>query len=380
MKAKSLNILTLFLFLNSLPGHTKTPLHLSYEVRKNDTLSEILGWLGICPIWGKGSLIKKTAIINKETIKKNGHLIVPKKRILLPTFDLPQHEDYSISQDGLVTMRTTTPIYKCGLTKAMALPQRQIASQKESPLIKEDVVTDPEVIVVPTSEPSHEVNAPQIDDDESHGVLRIERDFYFSSLDLKDKLTGDTAQLLSRINNTSKIYWDQAWDDENKTFLFYKSGNQDYEPYENKFQGKKLGLLGFGMGYEKKLSQDFSLVLIGQVEEKPFLRALTVSSIILERAMIPSLELRPKLRLVSRKKLSLDAEGALSYLLPGETSNYKIESGFRMGAGLSVVQKIKDFEIKGMGFYNVENQNSKIMEKKMKELGISFGVSWSFGK
>lgn len=338
--------------------------YLRYEVRTNDTLSEILSGLGICPVWGQKSMIKKTTKLNKDLIKKHGHLIRTKRIITLPVTSLPENQDYALKSDLIVEFVSNSPRNKCKTIN------RQVAQvpQKRSTVI-------PSKIEEPITEERFLEEGPN-----SFGVLKIFEDVYFSAMDLTDKNSKDKAELLSRVNQATQVNWEQVWDEKNKSLLYYRSDKQSYDPFENKFSGKSLNLLAFGIGYERGLSKNSSLALSLGIQEKAFLRAINANSLKLERAMVPTMTLNYNHKLVSKGKFELFGDIGAALLMSTKTSNYSIKSGQRYGAGIAVVQKLKDFELKGRGFYNIENQDTSIMTKKMKELGVSISLSWSFGK
>ncbi|MCM2348378.1 MAG: hypothetical protein NDI69_00060 [Bacteriovoracaceae bacterium] len=219
-----------------------------------------------------------------------------------------------------------------------------------------------------------------VKDSDAFGILRATTDLFYSAMDVKDRTTGETAEILSRINHAYQFTWEQQWDKKNRTFLFYRTEKHSYEAIEDKMPTKTYNLQGFGVGYQRKLRDRLDLRFTGRIQERLFIRATSITDLKMERAMIPELNLAPIYNLYSKGPFSLYADLGLGYLMSSKTSNYNIKAGNRYFAGLSITQRIKDFQLLSRTYYSVENQDSSIMTKTTKDFGINLGVTWSFGK
>lgn len=337
--------------------------NLIYQVKKGDTVGEILASLGICPVWGKNNALAKTVAINRDVLKKNGNFVRPGKKIRLPVTSLPEHQDYQISPDGEVRFLTPTLSGNC--------LSGYIAQNRSDEQTREITSTTP-----PTEIPTETKE----EDSEAHGNLRVSTDIFYTSFDMTDSLTKEKAQINSRVNHAYQVAWEQQWDKNNHTFLFFRTEKQAYEAVADRMPTQSFNLNGFGFGYQKKMSERFDVKMSALAQERLFARSTNVVNLMLDRAMVTSLSVTPIYKFYSKGPFSLSADFGLGYLLSGKTSNYSIKSGYNYRAGLLLTQEIKDFVLFGRSYYGVENQDSSISQKTMKELGISAGLSWSFGK
>jgi hypothetical protein len=340
-----------------------TSSYITFTTRTGDTVGNVLDSLGACPIWGKGNNMAKTVALNQRLIKKNGNYVPPNVTIKLPISSLPESSEYIITAENELFFSVSNPTRKCR-------PARGVAQ------IEPDESVEPEKVVA-TIIPL----APSVEDDNAHyGALRISTDFFYSALHIKDKATEDEADILSSVNRAYQFSWEQLWDENNRSFLFYRSEKHNYEAIENKLPETSFNLQGFGFGYERSVSDRLNLRFTVRMQEKVFMHAVSLSELLLDRAMIPEIGISPIYQLYARGPLALYADLGISYLGSSKTSLYDISSGYKYSMGISLTQKIKDFELLGRSFYNIENQDSSIMEKTTRELGLSFGVVWSFGK
>lgn len=340
-----------------------------YKIKDGDTLSEILGNLGICPLWGNNKMIHKTAKLNPDSVKNNSNFILPKTQIKLPVKTLAQNDDYQISENNEVFFTVPRPEFKCGKGY-----QEQHKNKIEIRKIAQENLEEVPPLVVDELQRTTTVSPAQ-----SYGILRATTDFFYSAIDSVDTTTKDKAQILSRLNNAYQLAWEQQWDTKNNSFLFYRSEKHSYESVESKLPGKSFNLQGFGLGYDRKITDRLNLRAAFRLQEKLFIRATSITTLKMERAVIPEVTIGPTYLLYSKGPFDISGDLGLSYLLASQTSNFSIKSGHKYLTGIAVTQKIKDFHLIGRSYYSMEQQDSSIMTKKTKDLGISFGVAWSFG-
>lgn len=340
--------------------------HLSYRVKEGDTVGSVLGGLGLCPLWGPNRFTEKTIKLNSFVVKKNGNYLIPKSKILLPVESLEDHPDYEISETNEVSFTVIDPENKCTPGKTTGT-QRAIAKKNENE--KE-------------SELSSEENTlnQKTREESSYGILNAATDLFFSSLSIIDKTTQDTASLLSRTNQAYQLSWEQQWDTENKTFLQYRTEKHSYQGIENKISSQSVNLTGIGIGYERKLRDKLKMQFTLKGKEEIFILAKSLTNLELQKTMIPQFSLRPSYRLFSQGPFNLFGDLELKYLMSGKTSDYNIQNGYGYTFGLSLTQKVKYFDIYGRAFYGIENQDTSIIKKTTKILGIGIGLSWGFGK
>lgn len=357
----------LFCIILSAPSVLAAPpQYLTYTVKRGESLSEILSWLGICPLWGKKNKIAQTYELNTGIIKKRGNLIPSTKKINLPVTQLLENDEYEISNDNEVFFKHPSPILKCG-TNYIASKKNQIKIREIAQEVFLDKPHKDEVVQEPILE-------------NSFGVLRASSESFFSSMDVTDTNSKDKAEVLSRLNSAYQLAWEQQWDNKNKTFIFLRNEKINYEAIEERLPSKSYNLQGFGIGYEREVTSRIKLRSTFRTQERLFLRATSVSSLKMDRAAISEISLAPIYHLYTKGQFDLHGDLGLSYLMASKTSNYSIKAGQRYSLGLSITQRIRDFEISGRSFYSLESQDSSIMTKTSKDIGLSLGVSWSFGK
>lgn len=330
---------------------------LTYKIKSQDTLGGVLSGLAICPLWGRKNFVAKTIELNPGTIKKNGDFVHISKVIRLPVNYLPKNQDYEITETREVNFLSSNPVSKCEAS--------YVAPKNKPKEIQDKSPTTPEK---------------QNSSSDPYGSLKASTDFFYTSLDLTDVATKEKAQINSRVNNGFEFAWDQHWDTKNKTFLYYRSEKHAYEAVGDKMPSQKYTLQGFGLGYQRSITDRFDLRFTALSQERLFARSTSLVNLFLDRAMVNELAVTPVYKLYSRGPFNLYTDLGLSYLMSSKTSNYSIKSGSKVKGGLLLTQQIKDFVLFGRSYYGVENQDSSISQKTMKELGISAGLSWSFGK
>ncbi len=337
--------------------------YLTYTVVKGDTLGSILGGLGLCPLWGPNRFTQRTVRLNSSTIKNQGNYLAPKTKIKLPVETLEKNPDYEISATNEVSFTVINPQNKCD--KKGHTPISRSFAEKHEGESQDSIEVDKKDVVVEKS---------------GYGIIKATSDVFFSNLDVTDKQTQDTANLLSRTNHAYQLAWEQQWDSINKTFLYYRTEKHNYQGIDNKISAQSINLTGIGFGYEKRMSENFKLKLTLAGKEELFLIAKTISNLELQKAMIPQLSISPSYKIFARGPFTLFGDVELKYLSSGKTSDYKIQTGYGQTYGLSLTQKIKDFDLYGRSFYGIDYQDTSIAKKTTKILGIGFGISWGFGK
>lgn len=334
MKIQKLRLICFFLLsMHALPLSGQD-VHLTYKVKSGDTLSEILAGLNLSPLWRSHNYVMRTVELNPQLEKSGGHRIYPNQIIILPI-------------------------------KVTPLQQKRI----EGP----SLASDEEEEIGPRDQEDQKESL-------TFGRLNISYDFFYSAMDIKDTTTSDTANILSRVNSALQIAWEQQWDKANKSFLYYRSEKHDYESLQGRLKGKSFNLQGFGFGYERSMTESFDLRLKYQVQERLFVRATSMTDLVMEKSMIQEFELNPRYTLFSKGKFILTPDVSYAYLFPVKNDNYSIKRGQRYTAGLSLKHDIGEYSLMGRYFYGVEKQDTSIMTKTTKATGISVGIAWSFGK
>jgi hypothetical protein len=338
--------------------------YVSYKVQEKDTVGKILNNLGVCPLWGKGNNVEKTIKLNSYSISKNGAFIRPNLTIYLPVENLAANQDYEINSNNEVAFMNSNPTEKCrSKPMVLKLQKKEIASvnlgsseyQDEKPLI--------------LKKPTKKV---------TFGSLMAMTDFYFSALTVTDKESGAKAEIPSRLNRGIELAWLQYWDEINSTFLFFRSDQQQFEDAEGKLKDTSYNLFGFGVGYNRKINDKLSLRVLGQIQERLFTRATSVTTLVMDRVAVPEISIGPSYKLLEKNPFSLHADAGVAYLFNSKTSNYNVKSGRRYYMGLSLNQKIKSFNLSGRTYYGLEEQDSSITKKQNKTLGMSVSLQWNF--
>lgn len=375
-KLEKINSILCLTLLTLITSEAMSPLmaaeFLNYKVKKGDTIGEILGNLGVCPIWGTKRSVSQTISLNPGVLKDNGNFVRPYRMIRIPVESLPESNEYQVSGKE-VSFTVTNPELKCGVSSVTRKKNETEIRTVAEEIFEGDAPVDvPEVVLAPVAEAPNDTDA--------FGILRATTDLFYSAMDVKDRTTGETAQILSRINTAFQFAWEQQWDKKNRTFLFYRTEKYSYEAVEDKMPAKTYNLHGFGVGYHRNLTSRWNLRFTTRTQERLFIRATTSTDLEMDKSIISEFNLSPIYHLYNKGLFNLYADLGLSYLMTSKTSDYSIKAGNRYLAGLSLTQTIKDFELSGRTYYSVENQDSSIITKTTKDLGISLGIAWSFKK
>lgn len=316
-----------------------------YVIRKKDTLSEVLYAHKLLPIWGKEGSVAQTLKLNPDLKNSRGNFLRPGQTILLPI----QKDDKTVAASS-----DRRP------------GQDQDNEQQVTPVEEKPVSQDSEI----TSNKSPH----------NYGKLKAGVYQFYTALEMQDKLRGETAEFLSRLNHGFYGSWEQQWDENNRTFFTTRSEKHTYESIGELYVGKTYNLMGISAGYERRLSDRFSVRGTLSAKERLFARATSLTSIILDRTLVREIEITPSYDLFSMGQFDLKAELSYAYLASGKTSHYSIQSGSRIGTALTLTQHLQYIDLEGRVFYGVEEQDTTISTKKSEMAGIAIGVGWSFGK
>ncbi|MGE3610775.1 MAG: hypothetical protein AB7I27_14380 [Bacteriovoracaceae bacterium] len=360
MKIRKLILSCLLLSTNYLNAQAER--YLSYRVRPGDTISEVLHNLGICPLWGKNKSIHQTVLLNPELIKSNGDFTREYQKILLPVSSLEESSDYLI-RHGEVVFTNIKPEGKCG---GNYIKRREVAQTN---------VKNPEPpVVVPLA------NTVPVNQDPAYGMLRLMTDLFYSGLDVTQKDNGSTAQFISGLNQAYQLFWEQVWDSENRSYLYYRRETQSYESISGKYSGQSYNLSGFGIGYERKVGQNTSVVFSTSTQQRLFVKADTLTDLKLQTVPVQDFSVSPKFKIVEKGPFKIHGDLGYAYLRATKTSDYTIKSGNRYFGGISLQQDIGNFALVGRWYYAQEEQDSSIVKRTVSNTGLSFGLSWKFGQ
>ncbi len=357
-----------------------------YQVKKSETLSDVLFRLRLIPLYGKKGSINQVAKINHQKVLKDGNLIFAQTLIILP-----------ISQTALEQALATE-------TSPLPLPSRDVAASPETenlspaPIVETIHAEAPPVASLaaaptPAPAPPPVLAAPTAAATPVQGEAKILAPAYvptsevsitaqgdYVSLHGEDLINHTTGKLLSKLNTGFILDWKQNWDEGFSSLLFVgtKSLRFESEAHGTALHNSSLSTFTLGAGFQSKLSPKWQWGLSGEYGDQLFYRGYQGSGGGLEINAVQILRIHPRVQylLLERKPLSLQVEGGVSSFSSGNYDNYSINSGWGYDLGLYMNQAFTQKDFRCGVIYSERNQSTSLITLSDKSVGLNCKFGW----
>jgi hypothetical protein len=357
------------------------------KIQQGDTLSQSLdrqfpnrNWR----IWGDKGILSKIAKLNPH-IEDLNHL---KPGQLVAIGDIDQNlEKYSkvvsaSRRDQVTRNRASRSIAESDSTPLIQpVAQETPVQTTEQPAVQ----ATPQPAVQTTSLPIATQKDPVLPTEPKRfGWFTIAPSFSYSLLTATDKSSGVQAVLPSNLNSGAAFQWGQHW---NQNFESSLNLAVEQTSFAQPTSGESLDnashtLTQFslqssfspsGVGPEG----GFSLLSGVQFAQRLFIRGTSLTSDTLDAVMVPELQagLSYQFPILDPFTFSLYVLGSL--YLPASTSSYSIDMGNGYKTGLTLKENLsRKLVFSGNAYYSNDVQNSSIADQSLREIGISFGISF----
>jgi hypothetical protein len=211
----------------------------------------------------------------------------------------------------------------------------------------------------------------------SFSNLSAAPEFRFLRIDSQDKQTKDTAVLLSSSYVIFPLSWVQRWNAQFSTYQRFQYSFLSLEhPAEKTLSNTSLNPLGFGMGLTYELGTHNRYQIEWAVDQVPFLKATSASSVKLDLVAIPNMKFSYERDLFRLKPFSTGFKLKGEQYAPAKTESFNTEIGLGYGGGVYLQQDFqRSFLRCDMGILKT-NQNTSITSQSRTDL--SFQVNYSF--
>jgi LysM domain len=324
-----------------------------YVVKDGDTLSKIAAKSLHGKIYGKEGGIEKLVALNPKI--KNPNLIFPGDEINL------SNDDQKLAD--------SSPQADMSATRSPAAAEASvIAPNSESPV----AATLPEIKPVGTTTES-----------EGYSLIDMQPRFFYSRVDGSEASNGSGAILLSKLNYGLNASWRQLWSDTFESFVNLGLTKFEFTSSSSRtLEGEKLTQSDLEVGAKLKLSSKTQVMFSLGAGEELFYQATTPTTVKIDSVMVPKLNAGITQVLYTKKPFTLGSEFKFTLLSSANTDNYKVKSGWGYLGRVFVKQESKksNLALQTGLFYGQHLQNTSIVNLKRSDLGVDFGLSWSFGK
>jgi hypothetical protein len=327
---------------------TASAFALTYVVKKGDTLSGIAGQTLHGKIYGETGGLKKLVLLNPDL--KNPDLIFPGDKINL------SEDDYVLAEAS------------AGLAGANRRPA-EIEFEKAADQSLE--VVKPEAI------------APSQEEKEGYSLLETNPRFFYTRIDGIEPDNGSTGKLLSKLNYGISGSWRQLWSESFESYVTLGVTRFNLTSATNRMlENSKQTLADLEAGVRWHLTDKTVMLFSLGAGDEIFYRASSTSVVTIDSVMVPKLNFGLTQDLITKKPFTLGAELKLTGLSPTSTDSYSVKTGWAYQGRLFVKQEPKSSSLTlstGV-FYGARHQNTSYVNQKRTDVGIDFGLSWSFGK
>ncbi|MEN0059534.1 MAG: hypothetical protein AAGB31_11915 [Bdellovibrio sp.] len=316
-----------------LPGSLNAETYRSHQVRKGETLSEVLYLYNLTPIYGRNGQLAKALVLNPHLKSSHGNFIRPFTWIRLP----------------------------------IATEEAPLSAIEES----RSVSSEPISVSVPEERSENSAKA--------FSLWEVEGGFSYLALHGVDPIDGTRGDLLSEVSPSVAVRWKQVWSESFRSSLFLKLQSYQIEPEASgltldKAQG---ALSSFGLGVESDLTSRLLAKVDIAFSQTLFYRGLSGGG--LEIFKTPLLKLAPQVEYVFLEKqpFAFSVLGGGSVLFPSSYDSVTIDGGYEFEGALKITQLVREkthFYCK-LG-YRERHQNMSILDLIEKEMGGFCGLSW----
>ncbi len=310
-----------------------TALASSYQIKKGDTLSDILFKKKLKPIYGKNGYLKKTIQFNKSIIRKNGSFIRIGDIIQIPNDHL----------------------------------------EEIHPLAQKIEVKEP--VAAPTSSQTSLQRYPS--DEYPFSYFKLSPHFSFLRIDSTNTTSfgGSAVTLLSKKGIGVNGSWNIAYD-ERITYLGFASFEYFslFSDPNYAFNHSSITRFHFGVGANLQSSPELEVITKATLREVAFLDVVNPQSVNIASMTLLELEAGVKKKLAVKKSFEANIGGHFLGLLPSSVGSYHSKFGFGGGVLAEIRHKEKSLEL------TYDYRSLKINNIKNNESTIALVMNFSLGK
>jgi hypothetical protein len=318
---KSMKMKLFPLLIGALAANAEPESYQNYQVKKGDTLSQILYQLDLKPLYGRKGTINKTLNLNGNEIKQGGNSIYVDQRILLP-IKLEPREISSIS--------TTTPP-----TKTPEETVREVEKEISS---------------------------------ERNLNFNLAARLSFFRIDSTDKSSKDKTIILSELS--PEFFGEANYGLTKKdtinfqaSFMLYSLQKDDTTSIKN----RNANRASIGVNYLRDFGP-LTTIVGASIREELYPIAKNLSELTLEKKPILQGTFGIKAPLWERQMSRINGKIGADYLSGLSSKSYDVSSGHRLWTGVDFIQGKHEL---GLNF-SLTNQDTSIVTKKEQAAGISY--------
>jgi len=357
-----------------------------YRVKKGENLSKLLTRFGLCADYRTPeckSIEAATKSLN-QNLTQNTQLSLNEK-LNLPITELPeqaQQMGYQVSDDLEIVLQNVEQNEVSIAVPKKSEPKREPAT--------DSVPTPTPVATTPQAEHS---KAPELaqagpikneaDSFEVYSELNFIPDFRYYRIDGKQSSNSTTATLLSSLSPGVFAHWKQAWSESFRSFLGLGVAQAKIESSSSRtITGQSQTLTGIRAGAEYDWTQNFHSTFLLGTHDELFYWAPSAGVLEVQKASIPRLSAGGSYDFYHRQSLLLFVEVDGLFLMPAKKDDYDIRAGYGYAISVGVSQKSKPGKkitrLKGELYFESQTQNTSIIDRNQKIMGLRFGLDWDF--
>jgi hypothetical protein len=318
---KSFNLKLFTLFIGALTANAETKPHQTYQVKKGDTLSQILYQFGLKPLYGRDGTINQALSLNGDKIKGRGNSIFVNQNILLP-------------------LEVGTSKYETAL-----IPASQIEGTQ-----------------VETREPSAQTQS------ETTIKFKLGTKASFLRIDSTDKSSKDSTIILSSLS--PEIFGEANYSLTEKdkinfeaSVLFYSLQKDD----SSKIQSRKGNRSSIGINYLRDFGP-LTTIVGASMKEEIFPISKNLGELTFEKKPILQGTIGLMAPIWKNKKSQINGKIGADYLSSQSSKSYDVLTGHRIWSGVNFLQNNHQLGI----HFSITNQDTSIVTKKEQAAGISY--------
>lgn len=337
---------------------------LTYVVKKGDTLSTIAGQTTQGRIYGKKGALKKLLTLNPQV--KDQDLIFPGDKITLSP------EDNALAASSPESSGDSSPPVAATRDPASSSDENK---NTNVPSDGEDQGTVISKEVSPGGEPEFE----------SFSEIVLTPDFRYYRVDGKQNSNGTTATLLSSLSPGAMLSWCQHWSERfrsslglNATWVKVESSSQ------RSITEASHVLTGIGASAEWDFNKNLHSSFFLGTHDELFYWAPSTSALEVDRVTIPRFSSGVNYDFHHYQGFVLTTGLDALLLFPAKKDEYDIKTGYGYGVSFGVVQTPREKKtlrrLKGDLYFEQQFQNTSIIDRNQKVIGLRFGLEWDFLK
>lgn len=246
-----------------------------------------------------------------------------------------------------------------------------------------EIEVSPKAEPSPKTEPSPPSIPAEVTDDSAgrYGIISLTPGFSFFRINATDPSTGGTAQILSNVNTELSLSWKQVFSPATQTHLDFNYSRLSLsDPKPRTISTPSNSVFGFDLGITHSLSPQFRIFSSFGYKQELLLRALSSSTLTLDRLFVPFLSIGASYEILKAKPFTFSVDGQAAYLAPTQGSEYKFNGGPSFLGRLKMSQDVKLIHgtLEGAFYYKLQKQDTSVANQTRTDVGATVGASWSF--